>query len=145
VLFQQGALFSSLTALQNVEFPLRENATLSDELMTEIASAKLEMVGLAPEDGAKFPSERSGGMTKRVALARANTAAIGLRGSKPAILSSMECPRGPAATAVQFRIAIFAEHSRPTLTSRTKEFVARERGTIHPHLMYRRLTYISGM
>ncbi|MGM4895887.1 ABC transporter ATP-binding protein [Tardiphaga sp. 709] len=71
VLFQQGALFSSLTALQNVEFPLRENATLSDELMAEIANAKLEMVGLAPEDGAKFPSELSGGMTKRVALARA--------------------------------------------------------------------------
>ncbi|MCX7319746.1 MAG: ATP-binding cassette domain-containing protein [Hyphomicrobiales bacterium] len=71
VLFQQGALFSSLTALQNVAFPLRENATMSDELMTEIANAKLEMVGLTSEDGAKFPSELSGGMTKRVALARA--------------------------------------------------------------------------
>ncbi len=71
VLFQQGALFSSLTALQNVEFPLRENLTLSDELMAEIANAKLEMVGLTTEDGAKFPSELSGGMTKRVALARA--------------------------------------------------------------------------
>lgn len=71
VLFQQGALFSSLTALQNVEFPLRENATLSDKLRTELANAKLEMVGLAQEDGAKFPSELSGGMTKRVALARA--------------------------------------------------------------------------
>lgn len=71
VLFQQGALFSSLTALQNVEFPLRENLRLSDELMAEIANAKLEMVGLTPEDGAKFPSELSGGMTKRVALARA--------------------------------------------------------------------------
>lgn len=71
VLFQQGALFSSLTALQNVEFPLRENLRLSEELMAEIANAKLEMVGLTPEDGAKFPSELSGGMTKRVALARA--------------------------------------------------------------------------
>ncbi|MDB5565726.1 MAG: transporter related protein [Tardiphaga sp.] len=71
VLFQQGALFSSLTVRQNVQFPLRENLALSDTLMDEIATAKLEMVGLAPEDGDKFPSELSGGMTKRVALARA--------------------------------------------------------------------------
>jgi phospholipid/cholesterol/gamma-HCH transport system ATP-binding protein len=71
VLFQQGALFSSLTARQNVQFPLRENLTLSASLMDDIANAKLEMVGLKPEDGDKFPSELSGGMTKRVALARA--------------------------------------------------------------------------
>jgi phospholipid/cholesterol/gamma-HCH transport system ATP-binding protein len=71
ILFQQGALFSSLTALQNVQFPLRENLVLSDVLMNEIATAKLEMVGLTPDDGDKFPSELSGGMTKRVALARA--------------------------------------------------------------------------
>jgi phospholipid/cholesterol/gamma-HCH transport system ATP-binding protein len=71
ILFQQGALFSSLTALQNVQFPLRENLMLSESLMNEIATAKLEMVGLTQEDGAKFPSELSGGMTKRVALARA--------------------------------------------------------------------------
>jgi phospholipid/cholesterol/gamma-HCH transport system ATP-binding protein len=71
ILFQQGALFSSLTARQNIQFPLRENLMLSDELMDEIATAKLEMVGLAPEDGDKFPAELSGGMTKRVALARA--------------------------------------------------------------------------
>jgi phospholipid/cholesterol/gamma-HCH transport system ATP-binding protein len=71
ILFQQGALFSSLTALQNVEFPLRENLALSDTLLNEIATAKLEMVGLTLEDGGKFPSELSGGMTKRVALARA--------------------------------------------------------------------------
>jgi phospholipid/cholesterol/gamma-HCH transport system ATP-binding protein len=71
VLFQQGALFSSLTVRQNVQFPLRENLVLSDTLMDEIATAKLEMVGLTPEDGDKFPSELSGGMTKRVALARA--------------------------------------------------------------------------
>ena len=71
ILFQQGALFSSLTVRQNVQFPLRENLVLSDELMDEIATAKLEMVGLTPEDGDKFPSELSGGMTKRVALARA--------------------------------------------------------------------------
>jgi phospholipid/cholesterol/gamma-HCH transport system ATP-binding protein len=71
ILFQQGALFSSLTARQNIQFPLRENLVLSDDLMDEIATAKLEMVGLTPEDGDKFPSELSGGMTKRVALARA--------------------------------------------------------------------------
>jgi phospholipid/cholesterol/gamma-HCH transport system ATP-binding protein len=71
ILFQQGALFSSLTALQNVQFPLRENLAISEALMLEIATAKLEMVGLTIEDGDKFPSELSGGMTKRVALARA--------------------------------------------------------------------------
>src|SRR5229473_2758299 len=71
ILFQQGALFSSLTVRQNIQFPLRENLVLSDALMDEIATAKLEMVGLMPEDGDKFPSELSGGMTKRVALARA--------------------------------------------------------------------------
>jgi phospholipid/cholesterol/gamma-HCH transport system ATP-binding protein len=71
ILFQQGALFSSLTVRQNIQFPLRENLLLSPELMDEIATAKLEMVGLLPEDGDKFPAELSGGMTKRVALARA--------------------------------------------------------------------------
>jgi phospholipid/cholesterol/gamma-HCH transport system ATP-binding protein len=71
ILFQQGALFSSLTVRQNIQFPLRENLVLSDALMDEIATAKLEMVGLKAEDGDKFPSELSGGMTKRVALARA--------------------------------------------------------------------------
>jgi phospholipid/cholesterol/gamma-HCH transport system ATP-binding protein len=71
ILFQQGALFSSLTVRQNIQFPLRENLVLSDALMDEIATAKLEMVGLTPEDGDKFPAELSGGMTKRVALARA--------------------------------------------------------------------------
>ena len=71
ILFQQGALFSSLTVRQNIQFPLRENLVLSNTLMDEIATAKLEMVGLKPEDGEKLPSELSGGMTKRVALARA--------------------------------------------------------------------------
>src|SRR5690349_10467437 len=71
ILFQQGALFSSLTVRQNIQFPLRENLELSQTLMDEIATAKLEMVGLRPQDGDKFPSELSGGMTKRVALARA--------------------------------------------------------------------------
>ncbi len=71
VLFQQGALFSSLTARQNVQFPMREHLRLSRRLMDEIAVAKLEMVGLSPDVRDKYPSELSGGMVKRVALARA--------------------------------------------------------------------------
>ena len=71
VLFQQGALFSSLTVRQNVQFPMRENLALSPRLLDELATAKLEMVGLSADDGDKFPSELSGGMTKRAALARA--------------------------------------------------------------------------
>src|ERR1700726_2537433 len=54
ILFQQGALFSSLTVRQNIQFPMRENLVLSQQLMDEIATAKLEMVGLLPEDGDKF-------------------------------------------------------------------------------------------
>jgi len=71
ILFQQGALFSSLTAVENVEFPMREYLDASERLRREVATAKLEMVGLTPDDGAKLPSQLSGGMTKRVALARA--------------------------------------------------------------------------
>jgi phospholipid/cholesterol/gamma-HCH transport system ATP-binding protein len=71
ILFQQGALFSSLTALQNVQVPMREHLVLSERLMREVALAKLEMVGLNAHDGDKLPAELSGGMTKRVALARA--------------------------------------------------------------------------
>src|SRR5262245_61531067 len=71
VLFQQGALFSSLTARQNVQFPMREYLDLSKRLLDEIAMAKLEMVGLTPDVAEKFPAELSGGMVKRVALARA--------------------------------------------------------------------------
>ncbi|MGH6924666.1 MAG: ABC transporter ATP-binding protein [Propylenella sp.] len=71
VLYQQGALFSSLTVRQNVEFPMREYLDLSERLMGEVAMAKLEMVGLDARDAQKLPSELSGGMTKRVALARA--------------------------------------------------------------------------
>jgi phospholipid/cholesterol/gamma-HCH transport system ATP-binding protein len=70
-LFQQGALFSSLTVLQNVQFPMREYLDIPEDIMRDVAMAKLEMVGLAPEDATKFPSELSGGMIKRVALARA--------------------------------------------------------------------------
>lgn len=71
ILFQQGALFSSLTALENVQFPMREYLDLPQRLMDEMAAAKLEMVGLRKADHDKLPSELSGGMTKRVALARA--------------------------------------------------------------------------
>jgi phospholipid/cholesterol/gamma-HCH transport system ATP-binding protein len=71
VLFQQGAMFSSLTVLENIQFPMRENLQLSEPLLGELANAKLEMVGLSPNDGKKFPAELSGGMTKRAALARA--------------------------------------------------------------------------
>jgi phospholipid/cholesterol/gamma-HCH transport system ATP-binding protein len=71
VLFQQGALFSSLTALQNVQFPIREYLNLSPRLIEEIALAKLEMVGLNADVRGKYPAELSGGMVKRVALARA--------------------------------------------------------------------------
>jgi phospholipid/cholesterol/gamma-HCH transport system ATP-binding protein len=71
ILFQQGALFSSLNVLQNVQFPIREYLDVSERLMNEIAVAKLEMVGLSPDVQEKYPSELSGGMIKRVALARA--------------------------------------------------------------------------
>ena len=71
VLFQQGALFSSLTVRQNIQFPMREYLRVSQRLMDEITLAKLTMVGLKPEVADRFPSELSGGMIKRVALARA--------------------------------------------------------------------------
>jgi phospholipid/cholesterol/gamma-HCH transport system ATP-binding protein len=71
VLFQQGALFSSLTVRDNLQFPIREYLELSQRLLDELAVAKLEMVGLDASVLEKFPSELSGGMTKRVALARA--------------------------------------------------------------------------
>jgi phospholipid/cholesterol/gamma-HCH transport system ATP-binding protein len=71
ILFQQGALFSSLTVGQNIEFPMVEYLDISRRLMTEMAITKLEMVGLKPDVYRKYPSELSGGMIKRVALARA--------------------------------------------------------------------------
>jgi phospholipid/cholesterol/gamma-HCH transport system ATP-binding protein len=70
VLFQNGALFSSLTVAENIEVPLREFTDLDHELMREIAQCKLSMVGLGPEAAGKLPSELSGGMRKRSALAR---------------------------------------------------------------------------
>src|ERR1700687_5759878 len=71
VLFQQGALFSSLTVRENLQFPIREYLHLSEDLLDELVVVKLEMVGLGADVCDKFPSELSGGMTKRVALARA--------------------------------------------------------------------------
>src|SRR5215212_10975442 len=70
VLFQQGALFSSLTVKQNVQVPMREYLRLSERLMDELAMLKIEMVGLHPDAADKLPSELSGGMIKRAALAR---------------------------------------------------------------------------
>jgi phospholipid/cholesterol/gamma-HCH transport system ATP-binding protein len=71
VLFQQGALFSSLTVRENLQFSIREYLGLSQRLLDELAVAKLEMVGLDASVLEKYPAELSGGMTKRVALARA--------------------------------------------------------------------------
>jgi phospholipid/cholesterol/gamma-HCH transport system ATP-binding protein len=71
VLFQEGALFSSQTAAENIEVPLREYTDMSPELMDEIACMKLGLVGLPPDAGDKYPSELSGGMKKRAGLARA--------------------------------------------------------------------------
>lgn len=71
VLFQQGALFSSLTVLQNIEFPMREHSDISRRMRSEVARLKLDQVGLKPEAAERYPSELSGGMIKRAALARA--------------------------------------------------------------------------
>jgi phospholipid/cholesterol/gamma-HCH transport system ATP-binding protein len=71
VTFQNGALISSLTVAQNIQLPLREHYSVSEETLDELAELNLLMVGLQPETGAKFPSQLSGGMVKRAALARA--------------------------------------------------------------------------
>ncbi len=71
VLFQDGALFSSLTVAQNIEVPMKEHLDLPDKLRAEIARLKVKLVGLPPEAADKFPSELSGGMRKRAGLARA--------------------------------------------------------------------------
>lgn len=71
VLFQHGALFSSLTVKENIQVPMREYLDLPQAMMDELARLKIELVGLAPEAANKFPSELSGGMIKRAALARA--------------------------------------------------------------------------
>ena len=72
VLFQGGALFSTLTVAENVQVPIREYyPKLDDQLLDEIASYKIIASGLPPESSSKFPSELSGGMRKRAGLARA--------------------------------------------------------------------------
>jgi len=71
VLFQNGALFSSLTVADNVMAPMREHHDLPLALMQRLAAMKIALAGLPPEAGAKFPSQLSGGMVKRAALARA--------------------------------------------------------------------------
>jgi len=71
MLFQDGALFSSLTVAENIAVPFRENTELPTELVSALVGFKLALVGLAPETGAKMPAQLSGGMRKRVALARA--------------------------------------------------------------------------
>lgn len=71
VMFQGGALFSGLTVAENVQVPLKEYFNLSQRLMDEIAAYKIAMVGLPPHAEPRYPSELSGGMRKRAALARA--------------------------------------------------------------------------
>jgi len=71
MLFQHGALFSAFTVLENIAFPLRELRTLPKALIHDAAMVKLQMVGLDPSQAHKMPADLSGGMIKRVALARA--------------------------------------------------------------------------
>jgi len=71
MLFQQGALFSAFSVLDNIAFALRELGTLPADVVTDAAYVKLQMVGLGPQHAHKRPSDLSGGMIKRVALARA--------------------------------------------------------------------------
>jgi phospholipid/cholesterol/gamma-HCH transport system ATP-binding protein len=71
VMFQQGALFSSLTVKQNVQVPMREHLRISPKLADELALLKIELVGLNLDAAEKLPNELSGGMIKRAALARA--------------------------------------------------------------------------
>jgi phospholipid/cholesterol/gamma-HCH transport system ATP-binding protein len=71
MLFQHGALFSALTAFDNVAQPMRELRTLPEELIRDAVLLKLDMVGINPQQALKMPADLSGGMIKRVALARA--------------------------------------------------------------------------
>ena len=71
MLFQHGALFSAFTVLENIAFALQELKTLPRSLIREVAMVKLQMVGLEPSQAHKMPADLSGGMVKRVALARA--------------------------------------------------------------------------
>ena len=71
MLFQHGALFSAFTVLENIALPLMELRSLPQSLIRDIAMVKLQMVGLSPAHAHKMPADLSGGMVKRVALARA--------------------------------------------------------------------------
>jgi phospholipid/cholesterol/gamma-HCH transport system ATP-binding protein len=71
VMFQHGALFSSLSVLDNIRVPMREYLDLPEKLMEELARVKIELVGLSQDAAHKLPSQLSGGMVKRAALARA--------------------------------------------------------------------------
>lgn len=71
VMFQQGALFSSLTLAENVAVPLKEHTELRPELIREIVALKIAAVGLPADSADKYPNELSGGMRRRAALARA--------------------------------------------------------------------------
>lgn len=71
VLFQDGALFSSLTVAENVKVPMKERGDLAPELQDELARLKINLVGLPTDAGRKVPAELSGGMRKRAGLARA--------------------------------------------------------------------------
>ena len=71
VTFQEGALFSALTVLQNIQLPMIEHLDLPHRMLDELAHLKLKLVGLRPDAAAKYPSQLSGGMVKRAALARA--------------------------------------------------------------------------
>jgi phospholipid/cholesterol/gamma-HCH transport system ATP-binding protein len=71
VLFQQGALFSSLSVAQNVMLPMREHTDLPPEEQEKLAAMKLALAGLPADSGLKLPAELSGGMVKRAAFARA--------------------------------------------------------------------------
>ncbi|GMU44030.1 MAG: ABC transporter ATP-binding protein [Xanthomonadales bacterium] len=71
VMFQDGALFSSLTVLENVMVPLKEHSQLDEHFIAEVARLKIALVGLPPDAADKFPEALSGGMRKRAGLARA--------------------------------------------------------------------------
>ncbi|HKT19582.1 MAG TPA: ATP-binding cassette domain-containing protein [Stellaceae bacterium] len=71
VLFQDGALFSSLTVAENIEVPLKQQLDLPKPLMEQIAGLKIALVGLPPDTASKYPAQLSGGMRKRAGLARA--------------------------------------------------------------------------